>query len=375
MSALKNYFLCLVLLLIIFVPSIYPFYTFQEYYTQFIFGGIIEFINDALFALNKKHAITSDSESMYSLVYILVILSVPLSVLISNLDKLSQKLESLVYSIIPFYLSLQLLNYGMAKISLQQFPTPNNNTLFTPLGFLDKDLAFWSTMGVSKGYNYFIGIVQILVAIMLLFRKSRLVAYIIAIGMFSNIVALNFGFDISVKLLSLILLFLSIVGLSFYFKILNKFFKKWKDNSKRRKSTYLLPILYSLSACIVVYYIISNKIKLKEITENSPLKEFVGTYEPILEDKKEPMYIFIEKEGYLILTDYQYQKKSYQLQSTGSNHFNAIRLDKETFPITLEKKKDTLILTSEFDQLKYKLNTKKLPLLQKQFHWTTGEIH
>jgi len=37
-----------------------------------------------------------------------------------------------------------LLNYGTDKLFLEQFYKPDANILFTPLGFLDSDILFWS---------------------------------------------------------------------------------------------------------------------------------------------------------------------------------------------------------------------------------------
>ena len=55
---------------------------------------------------------------------------------------------------------MQVAGYGVQKLLMQQFFTPEANTLYTPLGRLDKDILFWTTMGLSRGYNIFLGVVE-----------------------------------------------------------------------------------------------------------------------------------------------------------------------------------------------------------------------
>jgi hypothetical protein len=87
---------------------------------------------------------------------------------------------------------------------------PEPNLLFTPLGQLDKDILYWSTMGSSYGYNLFLGCTELLTGVLLFFRKTRAIGALAAVFICANIVAVNFSFDISVKLLSSFLLLLSL---------------------------------------------------------------------------------------------------------------------------------------------------------------------
>ena len=109
-----------------------------------------------------------------------------------------------------YILAFFLLKYGFDKLFHFQFYPPEPNTLFTPIGSLTKDILFWSTMGSSNSYNTFMGLIEVLPGFMLLWKRTRLLAALIGLGVLINVFALNIGFDITVKLLSLYLVLLTL---------------------------------------------------------------------------------------------------------------------------------------------------------------------
>ena len=108
-----------------------------------------------------------------------------------------------------WFLALQLLEYGFDKIFKHQFYLPEPNTLYTPLGMLPPDLAYWSVLGASRPYSVFAGLLEVVPALLLLWGRTRLVGGILALAVLANVLALNIGFDISVKLWSGFLLLLA----------------------------------------------------------------------------------------------------------------------------------------------------------------------
>ncbi|MFD2718629.1 hypothetical protein ACFST9_07870 [Hymenobacter monticola] len=97
-------------------------------------------------------------------------------------------------------LALHLLLYGFDKVFKSQFYLPEPNTLYTPLGQLSPDLAYWSVMGISRFYSVFAGLLEVLPGLLLLWGRTRLLGGLLAVGVLANVLALNIGFDISVKL-------------------------------------------------------------------------------------------------------------------------------------------------------------------------------
>jgi hypothetical protein len=108
-----------------------------------------------------------------------------------------------------WFLALQLFEYGFDKVFKHQFYLPEPNTLYTPLGQLPPDLAYWSVMGASHAYSVFAGLLEVLPGLLLLWGRTRLVGGILAVAVLANVLALNIGFDISVKLWSGFLLLLA----------------------------------------------------------------------------------------------------------------------------------------------------------------------
>ena len=101
-----------------------------------------------------------------------------------------------------WFLALHLLLYGFDKVFKSQFYLPEPNTLYTPLGQLSPDLAYWSLMGTSYTYSVFAGLLEVGPGLLLLWGRTRLVGGVLALAVLANVLALNFGFDISVKLWS-----------------------------------------------------------------------------------------------------------------------------------------------------------------------------
>jgi hypothetical protein len=110
-----------------------------------------------------------------------------------------------------WFLALQLLEYGFDKVFKHQFYLPEPNTLYTPLGQLPPDLAYWSVMGASHSYSVFAGLLEVLPGLLLLWGRTRLVGGILAVAVLANVLALNIGFAISVKLWSGFLLLLALL--------------------------------------------------------------------------------------------------------------------------------------------------------------------
>lgn len=157
--------------------------------------------------------LSSDSLLLYVHVGNLVLFSALLSVVAHVLHrKKGTHLPSVtVYrNVLSYYLSLHLLVYGLDKVLGQQFYFPEPNTLFTPLGELDKDLLYWSTMASSRSYLLVTGVFESMCALLLWFRKTRYLGGLLSLVAMAQVVLINFSFDISVKLHATLLLVIAL---------------------------------------------------------------------------------------------------------------------------------------------------------------------
>ena len=109
-----------------------------------------------------------------------------------------------------YVLALILLGYGLAKVFPMQFQSPTTTRLaerfgdFSPMGVL------WSFMGASVGYTRFAGSLEVLAAVLLLFRRTALPGALVATAVMANIFALNMFYDVPVKLYSFHLLLIAV---------------------------------------------------------------------------------------------------------------------------------------------------------------------
>lgn len=124
---------------------------------------------------------------------------------------------------VAYYLALTLLRYGWDKVLGQQFPPPEPNLLYTPLGHLTPDLLYWSSVGSAPWYGVATGAVEVVAGLLLLWPRLRLPGALLTLGILVHVAAINFGFDISVKLYSLVLLGLTLLWLAPLFPILWRF--------------------------------------------------------------------------------------------------------------------------------------------------------
>lgn len=161
-------------------------------------------------SLLEQTAGHSDSIHQYLITLFLAVIAGISTFLIVRKDALRKNMQVFLPRFIRLVLAFFLLKYGIEKITQLQFPEPPPNILHTPLGKLDKDMLFWSTMGTSGFYGWFMGIAEILAGILLIPAKTRYIGALLSTGIFANVFAINIGFDITVKLLSFALLSASI---------------------------------------------------------------------------------------------------------------------------------------------------------------------
>jgi hypothetical protein len=81
----------------------------------------------------------------------------------------------------------------------------------------------WAFLGFSKGYNLFMGIAEVL-AVLLLFRRTMIVGAIITLMAASNVMAVNYFYDVPVKILSTHLVLMTLFLLLHNAKELLSFF-------------------------------------------------------------------------------------------------------------------------------------------------------
>lgn len=107
-------------------------------------------------------------------------------------------------------LGIALIGYGAAKVIPSQFPPLALHRLVQPFGDASPMGLLWTFMGASAPYTIFSGAVEMLAGLLLFFPRTTTLGALVSIAVMSHVVALNFCYDVPVKLLSLHLLALAI---------------------------------------------------------------------------------------------------------------------------------------------------------------------
>lgn len=125
--------------------------------------------------------------------------------------------------LLRYYVGLMLISYGLVKVIQLQFPSPGLYRLLQPYGNSSPMGLAWTFLGFSRGYNMFMGIAE-LAAGLLLFRRTTTVGAIITLMTTANVMAVNYFFDVPVKIVSTILFTFTLFILSRDLQRLFRFF-------------------------------------------------------------------------------------------------------------------------------------------------------
>jgi hypothetical protein len=290
---------------------------------------------------------------------------------------------------------LQLLKYGAGKILKDQFYLPEPNILYTPLGKISRDLLFWSSMGTSYLYNLITGLVEVLAALLLLFRKTRLLGLLVSIMALIQVVVINFSFDISVKIFSLFLLFLSLYLLRPYFKRMFQFF--FLQTTVQADSTPELVLIShpftnvfikSLIIGLIFIDVLYPFVKTRNFNDDLAARPYLhGAYEvkyllqgnDTLDIADTPVRrFFIHRNGYIVFQSPDDEMKDYKLSYNQQQQLFILQ-DYQMKQTTLKFRyaaADSLLSLQYFKNGKEYLligkglDWRMLPALKKDFHWT-----
>jgi hypothetical protein len=179
--------------------------------------------NDKIFHLYKTIPYYGDGDTSSGWVRLCLFLLIAFigCLVWSLLDAKKSNYNRLAYwfrIILRYTLVLNCFSYGFQKLFLLQMPSPSLNQLATPLGdYLGKNLL-WATMGASPTYQFFSGFIEVFAGILLLFRRTAFFGTIVALGVFTNVMMMNLGYDVGVKSFSIHLVILCLVLLAFEYK-------------------------------------------------------------------------------------------------------------------------------------------------------------
>lgn len=174
---------------------------------------------------------TGSGDTMYD--YLLMLLMVTTAafgmVVWTALDRKTKNYNKLYYwlcVIVRYYVAITMVVYGGIKVVKLQFPAPSLGRMLEPLGQMSPMGLAWTYMGYSKAFNWVTGLAELSVGLLLFFRRTTTLGAIVGVFVIGNVMAVNYCFDVPVKLLSTTMVVMCIF-LMFrdYHRLVNFFFK------------------------------------------------------------------------------------------------------------------------------------------------------
>ena len=109
----------------------------------------------------------------------------------------------LVRIALRYSLGATMLIYGISKILWEQMPKPSvSYQLLETYGESSPMRLLWTFMGQSYAYGAFAGGMEFIGGFLLFFRRTTTIGALILIAVMTNVVLMNFCFDVPVKLYS-----------------------------------------------------------------------------------------------------------------------------------------------------------------------------
>lgn len=381
----------------VFIPFSFQYLVFQTDITQWLFQDITVCIAERLLHISVLNPeISSDSATLYVLMIVLLVLALVIAICFTCIPILKRdyaKIVSVVSLCLTYYLATVMLKYGLDKVFKVQFYLPEPNILYTPLGLLDKDILYWSTMGASYSYNVFSGLIEVIPALLLVWRKTRMLGLLALWGVLLHVLFINIGFDISVKLFAGFLLLVCSLLLwpnirpLFRFLVLQKQTRltiiSGKNIFHQTTWRYVLKIgmlLFIFCETLLPY------IKRGNFNDDQAARPYLhGAYEVMAQDLQEdntmlPMRIFIHRQNFFIFQFSDGNMEDYALQIDSVQHvFTLTNYDGAKVKLNYQLSADgqKLILENTDANIYLKamaLPWRDLPLLQPLFHWSVDGV-
>lgn len=386
-------------------------HTLNKWYNT-IFDWLISFTGKYIFHINFPLAATKngsgDTSYNYVQLFLFVVFAAIAIIIWSIADRKQKGYDHFlrwIFIYIRFYLALMMIRYGLEKIIKTQFPFPffSLNEMYSessPMRLL------WTFMGYSTAYNLFTGTVEIIGGLLLLLRKSTTFGALFCITVLTNVVVINFCFDVPVKLFSLNLLLIAVfIAIPHIKKVINFFFCNkpvTAFNVQQEFKKGWMNMIWGGAKFILIIYIIYSTIiqvwgKYKTTGDGAfqktPLfgiynvERFVknnDTLLPLVTDSsqwKTLNIIFSKRATVKMMND---SIKTYNFFTDTSNkkiqfYSNNDKANKSTLSYYLPDSTHFILYGKLRDDsvyiMLYKQNLNKLELLNRGFHWINEYPH
>ena len=188
---------------------------------------------------------------------------------------------------VRYYLAYTLIAYGFYKVYKTQFPAPNVYRLTETYGQSSPMGLAWAFLGFSRGYNYFMGFAEVVGGLLILFRKSQTFGSLFCMTVTSNVMAINYCYDVPVKLFSTMLFLMAVYIAAPELNRLLKFFFLNQTTSLRQPAFRFATkwkriTAYTFKSLLLLYFLVNfiqqGIADQKAFGDQLPKASFYGYY-------------------------------------------------------------------------------------------------
>lgn len=226
-------------------------FTYFSLYILLMFSSSLfeipfRWLGNTLLGIDYSYDINGYGSGDHTYAYITLFINTILAIIISLfwifLDRNRKSHNKLMYwfiVILRVYLIFFMFTYGFVKIIQLQFPYPSLTRMLEPLGNFSPMGLAWTYLGYSKGFNLFMGIMEISGGLLLIPRRTSTLGAFITMGVMTHVAVMNFMYDIPVKIFSV---HLTLIALFIFSTDLKRFINIFITNQPTESYDYYNPI-------------------------------------------------------------------------------------------------------------------------------------
>ncbi|HET9211722.1 MAG TPA: hypothetical protein VFR03_15045 [Thermoanaerobaculia bacterium] len=169
-----------------------------------LWSALVPWVGRHLFQAAATSHPTGSGDTMYKWVEIFCYLALAgVATLVWTAVDRKRKSYPRLYEWLRVYvrlgLGMTMLSYGAFKVIPSQFPAPSLDRLLQSFGDSSPMGILWTFMGASAPYTIFAGLAEFAGGALLLFRRTMRLGALVTMAAMTNVVALNFCYDVPVK--------------------------------------------------------------------------------------------------------------------------------------------------------------------------------
>jgi hypothetical protein len=169
-----------------------------------LWSALVPWVGQHLLGVTATIHPTGSGDTMFSWVQIFCYLALSgLVALVWTIVDRKRKSYPRLYEWLRVYvrigLGMTMLSYGAFKIIPSQFYRPSLDRLLQSFGSSSPMGLLWTFMGASVPYTVFSGLAEFAGGALLLFRRTMRLGAFVTIAAMTNVVMLNFCYDVPVK--------------------------------------------------------------------------------------------------------------------------------------------------------------------------------